>query len=66
MQSSFLTSEIEFIRGRFFHIISKLYPHFNNPLYTVFIRNIVYVQNCIAECKKCSSILKKSPLPVVG
>ena len=44
----------------FFHVMSKWYPRFIYPLYTITKRSIAYTQNYIAKYKKYFSILKKN------
>ena len=42
----------------FFHIISKLYPHFTHPLHNIIKRNIAYSQSSSQNAKKYFSVLQ--------
>ena len=61
MQSGFFPKEIFNSSTLDF---STLYPSYIHILLIhcilFFIRNTVYIQNCIAKCKKCFSILIKT------
>ena len=55
-----------FIHVRFFHIISKLYPHFTHPLYTVFHKKYCLYPKLHHKMQKMLLNSYKNPSPATG